>query len=99
MFRKIPFSLLFIVPFIIGCTPMTEIHNYAASSVDALNKIDRLDYSFNDYCRQDCELRQLRIGEIRPTFTCNCSEAAANADEAIQKIRQTITAYLHAVAQ
>lgn len=99
MNRRRLFILLLIFPFFSACGSLTEVHNYAASSVDALNKIDALGYSFKDYCQQDCELQQLRIGEIRPTFKCNCEEPAANADEAIQKIHATITAYLQAVAE
>lgn len=99
MRRKILFILLFIFPFFFGCMPLTEVHNYAASSVEALNKINAVNYTFKDYCHQDCELQQLRLGEIRPAFNCNCEEAASNADDAIQKIHQTITTYLEAIAQ
>ncbi|GEO07845.1 hypothetical protein [Segetibacter aerophilus] len=99
MYRKIHFAILVAFPFFFGCVPLTEVHNYAASSVEALNKYNSIDYTYKDYCHQDCELQQLRIGEIRPNFVCNCQEAAASADDAMQKIRLTITAYLEAVAQ
>src|SRR5437870_6029337 len=99
MNRKKPFIVLVILPFLVGCVSLSEVHNYAASSVEALNKINDIDYTFKDYCHQDCELQQLRIGEIRPTFTCNCEEPAASADNAIEKIHSTITAYLQAVEQ
>ncbi|MDQ6813020.1 MAG: hypothetical protein M3040_04725, partial [Bacteroidota bacterium] len=91
--------LLFSLTFFIGCAPFSEVHKYATSSVEALNKINEVDYTFKDYCHQDCELQQLRIGEIRQSFYCNCEEAATSADDAIQKIQRTITSYLQAVAQ
>lgn len=99
MSRNNPFIVLVIFPFFAACVSLSEVHNYAASSVEALNKINDIDYTFKDYCHQDCELQQLRIGEIRANFNCNCEEPAADADEAIQKIHSTITAYLKAVEQ
>ncbi|MCW3107302.1 MAG: hypothetical protein JWQ09_1808 [Segetibacter sp.] len=99
MNRKKPFLVLVVLPLLFSCVSLTEVHNYAASSVEALNKINDIDYTFKDYCHQDCELQQLRMGEIKATFTCNCEEPAANADEAIQKIHFTIKAYLQAVEQ
>lgn len=99
MNRKRPFTVLVILPFLFGCVSLNQVHDYAASSVEALNKINDIDYTFKDYCHQDCELQQLRIGEILPAFNCTCAEPAAHADEAIQKIHGTITAYLKAVAQ
>jgi hypothetical protein len=66
--------------------------------VAALNKINELDYTFSDYCRQDCELQQVRKAVIDPTFRCNCV-TAANADSAIQKIHTTLTAYMEAIGK
>ena len=99
MFKKIPFAFFIVLPFFISCASLSEVHDYATASVVALNKMDTLDYTFNDYCRRDCELQQMRLGEITPVFNCNCQEAAANADDAIQKIHLTMVAYLTAIAQ
>ncbi|MCW3115715.1 MAG: hypothetical protein JWR18_4111 [Segetibacter sp.] len=98
MLRKIPFTLLFLLPFIYGCGSLTAVHSYATKSVDALNRINEIGYTYKDYCRKDCELQQLRKGEITQNFRCTCEAPAAAADEALQKIHQTITAYLQAVA-
>jgi hypothetical protein len=97
MYKKLPAVLLIFFPFLHSCVSLNEVHKYATTSVAALNKIDSVDYTFKDYCQQDCELQQLRIGEIRPAFTCNCVEAATNADSALKKIRLTVTAFLSAV--
>lgn len=99
MLRKILSLLLFAFSVLSGCAPFSEVHKFATSSAEALNKINEVDYTFKDYCHQDCELQQLRLGEIKPFFNCNCEEAATNADTAVQKIHHTITAYLQAVAQ
>lgn len=99
MYKKYHLLLVFVLPFVYSCVPLTEVHNYATTSVEALNKINSVDYTFKDYCRQDCELQQLRAGEIQPNFNCNCTEMAVNADDAIEKIRLTLRAYLVAVAQ
>jgi hypothetical protein len=94
-----PFIIVVFLPFLVACVSLSEVHNYASSSVDALHKVNATVYTFQDYCKQDCELQQLRKGEISPAFICSCQEPAANADSAIQKIHFTITAYLQAVAQ
>src|SRR4051794_6855956 len=94
-----PFIIIVFLPFLFGCASLSEVHNYASSSVDALDKVNATVYTFQDYCRQDCELQQLRKGEISPAFNCSCQEPAANADSAIQKIHFTITAYLRAVRE
>ncbi|MGI8637079.1 MAG: hypothetical protein ACR2KZ_16930 [Segetibacter sp.] len=98
MYKKSQFVLFIFLPFFYSCVSLTEVHNYATTSVKALNNIDSVDYTFKDYCQQDCELQQLRAGEIRPDFICTCLSAATSADEAIQEIRLTVTAYLQAVA-
>ncbi len=98
MYKKSQFVLFIFLPFFYSCVSLTEVHNYATTSVKALNNIDSVDYTFKDYCQQDCELQQLRAGEIRPDFICTCLSAATSADEEIQKILLTATAYLQAVA-
>jgi hypothetical protein len=99
MFRIIHLSILVVFVLFVGCVPLTEVHNYATSSVEALDKVNSVDYTYRDYCQQNCELQQMRIGELNPNFNCNCVEAASNADEAMRKINSTIKAYLEAVAQ
>jgi hypothetical protein len=99
MNKRKPLLVLVSFPFLFGCVSLSEVHNYAASSVIALNKMSDIDYSFKDYCQQDCELQQLRIGEIRPSFNCTCEKPAADADEAIHKIHATIISYLQAIEQ
>jgi len=98
MCKVFPFVLVVFLPFFQSCVSLNEVHNYATTSVEALNKIDDIDYTFSDYCWRDCELQQLRTGEIKPDFTCGCSGAATSADEALRKIRLTVTTYLIAVA-
>lgn len=99
MFRTIHLMILVVFPLFFSCVPLTEVHNYATSSVEALNKVNSIDYTYKNYCQQDCELQQMRIGEIKPTFNCYCVEAALNADDAMHKIHGTIRAYFDAVAQ
>lgn len=82
-----------------GCVSLNEVNHYATTSVESLNKINNVDYTFNNYCTKDCELQQLRSGEIDTLFHCDCEEPAAKADEAIQKIHLTVTSYLSAIAQ
>src|SRR4051794_21700665 len=91
--------ILVVLPFFVGCVSLTEVHNFASNSALALGKVKSAGYSFTDYCRQDCELQQMREGKIIDEFPCTCTEPAANADNAIQKIHSTITTYLDAVAQ
>lgn len=95
--RKLLMALVIVLLFFQSCVPLAEVHDYASSSVLALNKINNIDYTFRDYCRQDCELQQLRSGEIQPSFACSCTEAATNADTAVQKIYLTVKAYLTAI--
>jgi hypothetical protein len=98
MNRNLLFLIIFVFLFLYSCRPVSEVHQYSTTSVAALNKINELDYTFSDYCRQDCELQQVRKAVIDPTFRCNCV-TAANADSAIQKIHTTLTAYMEAIGK
>lgn len=93
------FFLIIILPLLPGCAALNEINSYTAISVSSLNKINEVDYTFDKYCRRDCELQQLRSGAIDTLFHCDCQVPAAKADEAIQKIHFTITSYLNAIEQ
>lgn len=95
--KKYIFSIL-IFSLLTGCASLNEVNQYTAASVTSLNKINESNYTFAKYCREDCELQQLRSGKIDTLFHCNCYEPAAKADEAIQKIHSAITAYLNAIA-
>jgi hypothetical protein len=99
MNKNIPLILISVLPLIYSCVSLNEVNQYATTSAAALNKINDVDYTFTTYCRQDCELQQLRSGSIDTLFKCNCEETAKRADEAIQKISTTITAYLIAIEQ
>lgn len=91
--------LMIFIACLTGCVSSSEIHTFASNSVQALQKVNGSGYSFSDYCRQDCELQQMRRGIIVDSFACNCVQPAASADSAIQKIHFTITAYLDALEQ
>lgn len=91
--------VLIISTFFVGCISLTQVHNYASTSVEALNKVNDLQYTFSDYCRQDCEMQQLRLGEIQQVASCDCETTAKNADIVIQQIHSTITSYLQAIAK
>lgn len=95
---KVLFLLSFILPSFAGCVSLSQVHNYAVSSVGALRQIDKVNYSFGEYCERECELQQMRKGEIKSDFDCSCSQPAANADAAIAKIDSTLIAYLVAIA-
>lgn len=95
--KKYIFSIL-IFSLLTGCASLNEVNQYTAASVTSLNKINESNYTFAKYCREDCELQQLRSGKIDTLFHCNCYGPAAKADEAIQKIYSAITAYLNAIA-
>lgn len=97
MYRKNSFILIAVFPLLFACVSLNEVNQYAATSATALNKINDNHYTFNNYCQQDCELQQLRSGEIDTLFKCDCEEPAAKADDAIQKIHFTITSYLLAI--
>src|SRR4051794_21045860 len=99
MIRSKTIVIVVFLPFLVACVSLTEVHNYAANSVQALNKVNNAAYSFGEYCQQDCELQQMRKGEIVDSFPCNCVGPAAMADEAFLKIHSTITTYLEAVEQ
>jgi hypothetical protein len=99
MFSYRSLVILIFLPFFVSCVSLTEVQTFAANSVQALNKVNNAAYSFEDYCQQDCELQQVRMGEIIDSFACNCTEPAAAADKAIEKMHSTITAYLVAVEQ
>lgn len=93
------FILIVVFPSIVSCVSLNEVNQYAATSVAGLNKMNDANYTFGNYCEQDCELQQERSGEIDTLFTCDCQQPAAKADEAIQKIHFTITSYLSAIQQ
>jgi hypothetical protein len=99
MIKKSPFALLLIIPLLVGCVNLREVNQYAGTSINSLNRINEVSYSFNAYCQNKCELEQLRIGKIDTAFQCECENMAARADEAIQKMHFTIVAYLQAVHQ
>ncbi len=80
-----------------GCLSLKEVNEYAATSVVSLNRVSELNYSYSEYCRRDCELRQLRQGEIDTLYNCSCTAIAAKADSTILMINHTLLAYLQAV--
>lgn len=82
-----------------GCVSLKEVNQYTASSITSLHKINDLNYDFSDYCQRDCELKQLRAGQIDTLYVCSCEGLATKADEAIQQIHSTITSYLDAIHQ
>ncbi|WP_157580831.1 hypothetical protein [Segetibacter koreensis] len=97
MSRKNLFILIVLFPLLHGCVALNEVNQYAATSTAALSKVNDIDYTFSDYCLHDCELQQIRKGEIDTLFKCECEQQAGKADEAIQKIHFTITSYLTAI--
>lgn len=98
---KIQFLLLSLMTIGIcsGCLSLKEIKEYSSTSINSLQKIDHLQYSFNEYCNRDCNLQQMRKGVIDTQYNCNCIQIASKADSAIWQINSTIIAYLRAIEQ
>ena len=88
---------VFISAYFTSCLSLKEVNEYAATSITSLNRINSINYSYADYCRRDCELRQMRLGEIDTLYNCLCSPVAAKADSTIFIIHKTITSYLQAI--
>ena len=90
---------VFISAYCTSCLSLKEVNEYAATSITSLNRINTVSYSYADYCRRDCELRQMRLGEIDTLYNCLCSPVATKADSTIFIIHKTITGYLQAIEQ
>lgn len=99
--RTKTFSLIVVMIFLVltGCTSLKEVNKFASTSATSLSDVNAVRYTFTDYCQHDCELRQMRSGEIDTLYSCNCTASSTKADEAIKKIHTTVTAYLQAIVQ
>ena len=82
-----------------SCLSLKEVNEYAATSVSSLNRLQEIKYSYDDYCKRDCELRQMRSGQIDTTYNCLCIPIAIKADSTIRQIQYTVTTYLQAIEQ
>ena len=80
-----------------GCTSTKEVNRFATTAQQSLDKFNSVNYSFGEFCQNDCELQQMRSGQIDPNVKCACVESSDKADDAIQKIHQTIVSYLEAL--
>lgn len=95
--RTSMFLFAAVVAFCPACLSLKEVNEYAATSVVSLNRINELNYSYSEYCRRDCEFRQMQKGEIDTFYNCVCTPIAAKADSTILLIHQTLLRYLQAV--
>lgn len=80
-----------------GCSSMQEINDYSKISQFSLKKINHLQYTFNDYCTRNCELKKLRYNVLDTNDTCTCLPIAKNADSTLLKIHTIISSYIDAI--
>lgn len=91
--------LLFLSLSFCGCLSLKEVNQYATASITSLSRMGEINYNYSEYCRKDCELRQVRIGDADTSYNCICVEQAAKADSTIYIIHTTIAGYLGAIEQ